>query len=615
MKKLTKKKKGFAQILRTSLPNAFYIGFTGTPLSKKEKDTRAVFGKYIDIYDITQSIEDKVTTDIVFNLKMVDLQLNDDQVSTIEKHFERMYNSNSIESVNKLKKEHSNLEAIFSNNKVIDSVVNDILEHYENSQANTLKGKAMIVAYSRAIAMKMYNKFIALRPEWKDKKLALIMTSDNKNPEEWKKVINDKEYQKQRAIEFKKQDSELKIVIVVDMWLTGFDVPCLSTMYILKPMIEHNLMQAIARVNRVFPNKEKGLIVDYIGIYKQLNKAMTQFSSKRDIELSRPADVREKLLPEFEQILEEWRKEAENLKINCKDFESQEDGIKMELIVSFANYLLDSQKEEIKKVFVENITFLKQNYSLVYSVLDDKSKGLYSYFSSILGFIKKSLKQEISQIKTQEDFDKHILNLTNNIVNADKINIISDNNLISLIDDVQNSNIYFHELRRLVEHRINIIKRTNKRKSEIYSQLVIETIEKYKQGIEGLRKTIEEVKQIYHLTQQDDEEEKQLELTTLEKAYYDIFKEHISNENKEFLKDMASKIWGILIEVNSKYQIDFFEKEQPQSDLKSEIKRFLSDNKIGKEKWQSLLDDIIEQFKLQYDSDFENEKEMSFVSN
>ena len=270
---------GTARIIRNSLPNATYIGFTGTPISMKDRSTREVFGDYIDVYDMTQAVEDGATRPVYYESRVIKLKFDEATLHLIDQEYDIMANNADPEVVEKSKKELGQMEAVLGNDATIDSLVNDILDHYENYRANLLTGKAMVVAYSRAIAMKIYNRILQLRPSWTEK-VAVVMTESNKDPEEWRAVIGNKRHKDELAKKFKDNNSPLKIAIVVDMWLTGFDVPSLATMYVYKPMQGYNLMQAIARVNRVFADKEGGLVVDYVGIASALKEAMNDYTSR-----------------------------------------------------------------------------------------------------------------------------------------------------------------------------------------------------------------------------------------------------------------------------------------------------------------------------------------------
>lgn len=272
--------KGTARIIRNSLLNATFIGFTGTPISTKDKSTIEVFGNYIDVYDMTQAVEDGATRPVYYESRVIKLQLDENIIRLIDAEYDLMANSADEEVIQKSKKELGKMEAVLGADQTIESLVNDILLHYEDNRANLLTGKALIVAYSRPIAIKIYKKILEKRPDWAER-VACVMTSSNKDPEEWHDIIGNKAHKEELAVKFKNNDDPLKIAIVVDMWLTGFDVPSLATMYVYKPMNGHNLMQAIARVNRVYKNKEGGLVVDYIGIAQSFKRSYERLYCQR----------------------------------------------------------------------------------------------------------------------------------------------------------------------------------------------------------------------------------------------------------------------------------------------------------------------------------------------
>ena len=241
---------GTARIIRDSLPNATYIGFTGTPLSSKDRSTIEVFGNYIDIYDMTQAVEDGATRPVYYESRVIHLKLDEDVLRLIDAEYDAMAANAEPYAIEKSKKELGKMDSILGAEQTITALCEDIVRHYEENRQYELTGKAMIVAYSRPIAMRIYHKLLEMRPEWTEK-LGVVMTSGNNDPEEWREIIGNKRHKDEMAKKFKDNDSPLKIAIVVDMWLTGFDVPSLSTMYVYKPMSGHNLMQAIARINRV----------------------------------------------------------------------------------------------------------------------------------------------------------------------------------------------------------------------------------------------------------------------------------------------------------------------------------------------------------------------------
>lgn len=276
---------GNARIIRDALPGATFIGFTGTPVSAKDRNTREVFGDYIDVYDMTQAVEDGATKPVYYESRVIKLNLNKELLDQIDQTYDRLAENADPLAIEKSKKMLGQMESVLGAESTLNSLCTDIVEHYEKYRANLLTGKAMIVAYSRPIAMKIYHKLLELRPAWKEK-IGVVMTSGNSDPAEWKDIIGTKAHKEELARKFKDNNDPMKIAIVVDMWLTGFDVPSLATMYVYKPMHGYNLMQAIARVNRVFGDKEGGLVVDYVGIASALKQAMNDYTTiKKQISL------------------------------------------------------------------------------------------------------------------------------------------------------------------------------------------------------------------------------------------------------------------------------------------------------------------------------------------
>ncbi len=370
---------GTARIIRNSLPNATYIGFTGTPISSKDRSTREVFGDYIDIYDMTQAVEDGATRPVYYESRVIKLKLDETTLKLIDTEYDIMANNADPDVIEKSKRTLGQMEAVLGNDETINSLVCDILDHYENYRENLLTGKALIVAYSRAIAMKIYHRILELRPGWIEK-VAVVMTESNKGPEEWRKVIGNKHHKDELAKEFKDNDSPLKIAIVVDMWLTGFDVPSLATMYVYKPMSGHNLMQAIARVNRVFRDKEGGLVVDYVGIASALKQAMNDYTV-RDKKNYGDTDVTKVAYPKFLEKLSVCRDLFHGFDYSL--FTTGSDLERAKTISGAVNFIVDRNKEEEKNTFVKEALMLHQALSLCSSLVPEDLRFEAAFFESV----------------------------------------------------------------------------------------------------------------------------------------------------------------------------------------------------------------------------------------
>lgn len=384
---------GTARVIRNTLPNATYIGFTGTPISMKDRNTREVFGDYIDIYDMTQAVEDGATRPVYYESRVIKLKLDEATLRRIDQEYDLMANNADQAVIERSKKELGQMEAILGNEKTINSLVDDILNHYENYRKNLLTGKAMIVAYSRPIAMKIYERILYLRPSWTEK-VAIVMTGSNKDPEEWSKIIGNKHHKDELAAEFKDDESQLKIAIVVDMWLTGFDVPSLATMYVYKPMQGYNLMQAIARVNRVFNDKEGGLIVDYVGIAAALKQAMNDYTA-RDKKNYGDTDITKIAYPKFLEKLSVCRDIFYGY-----DYSKFIDGTNLErskAISGGANFIVAVDKIDERDTFLKESMMLKQALSLCSSLAEKELRIEAAFFESVRVLVTRLMNKGVGK--------------------------------------------------------------------------------------------------------------------------------------------------------------------------------------------------------------------------
>lgn len=422
---------GTARIIRDSLPNATYIGFTGTPISSKDRSTREVFGDYIDIYDMTQAVEDGATRPVYYESRVIHLKLDEKTLHLIDDEYDLMAQNADPYVIEKSKKELGQMEAILGADQTIHSLVDDILDHYENYRAKILTGKAMIVAYSRPIAMKIYKRILELRPAWTEK-VAVVMTQGNNDPEEWREVIGNKAHKEDMARKFKDNDSPLKIAIVVDMWLTGFDVPSLATMYVYKPMAGHNLMQAIARVNRVFKDKEGGLVVDYVGIAAALKQAMNDYTA-RDKKNYGDTDVSKAAYPKFLEKLSVCRDLFYGY--DYEKFMTGTDLDKAKAITGGVNFILGKSvaehdlpdNEKTQNIYIKEALLLKQALSLCGSLVDEKTRFEAAFFDSVRTMVVRLLSGGTGRKFTLPEVNERINELLKHSIKSEGvINLFSD---------------------------------------------------------------------------------------------------------------------------------------------------------------------------------------------
>ena len=608
---------GTARLIRNTLPNATYIGFTGTPISSKDRSTREVFGDYIDIYDMTQSVEDGATRPVYYESRVIKLNLDQGTLKLIDAEYDLMSLNADSEVIEKSKHELGQMEAILGNDNTLDSLVQDILDHYENNREHLLTGKAMIVAYSRSIAMKIYKRILALRPNWEEK-VAVVMTSGNNDPEEWRQIIGNKHHKNELAKKFKDNNSPLKIAIVVDMWLTGFDVPSLATMYIYKPMTGHNLMQAIARVNRVFRDKEGGLIVDYVGIATALKKAMNDYTS-RDKKNYGDTDVSMVAYPKF----------LEKLSI-CRDifhgydyskFKSSTDLERAKTISGAVNFIMDKERIEDKDAFVKEALMLHQALSLCSSLVNEDDRFEAAFFEAVRVFVLRLTNTGVGKKISLPEMNARINELLKHSIKSDGvINLFSDiKEEFSLFDpkflqDVANmkeKNLAIELLKRLISNQVSVYRRTNVVKSEKFSEIMQRSLNAYLNGMLTNEEVIAEMLKLAKQIASDRQEGEKLGLTADELAFYDalVKPQAIKDfyENEELIsitKELAETL-------RKNRTIDWQKRESARAKMRMIIKKLLKKHKYPPEGMDDAVQTVITQCELWTDNyDMEEEQKV-----
>lgn len=518
---------GTARVIRDSLPNATYIGFTGTPIAEKDRNTREVFGDYIDIYDMTQAVEDGATRPVYYESRVIKLKFDEATLHLIDNEYDIMANNADPEVIEKSKRELGQMEAILGNDTTIDNLVIDIINHYENYRESLLTGKAMIVAYSREIAMKIYKRMLELRPSW-TKKVKVVMTDSNKDPEEWRSVIGNKHHRDELAREFKDNDSEMKIAIVVDMWLTGFDVPSLATMYVYKPMQGYNLMQAIARVNRVFKNKEGGLIVDYVGIASALKQAMNDYTS-RDKNNYGDTDIAKIAYPKF----------LEKLSI-CRDlfygydysrFIKGYDLERSKAITGGVNFIVGTDKNKKREDFLKESLLLSQALSLCSSLVKRDLRVEAAFFESVRVLVMRLINQGEGNKISLPEMNARINELLKASIKSDGvIDLFSDvktefslfdSKFLEEISKMKEKNLAVELLKKLIAEQVHIYRRTNVVKSEKFSEIIQGVMNKYLNGMLTNEEVIEELLKMAKQIRDAHKAGDQLGLSEDELAFYD----------------------------------------------------------------------------------------------
>lgn len=607
-----KVKIGTARVIRNNLPNATYIGFTGTPISSKDKSTREVFGEYIDVYDMTQAVEDGATKPVYYESRVIKLNLDEETLRLIDQEYDLMANNSDPEVIQKSKKQLGQMEAVLGNENTINSLVNDILDHYENNRENLLTGKAMIVAYSREIALKIYRRILELRPNWNEEgkeKIAVVMTSGNDDPEDWRDIIGNKNHKIELAKAFKNADSPLKIAIVIDMWLTGFDVPSLATMYMYKPMSGHNLMQAIARVNRVFKDKEGGLIVDYVGIATALKQAMNDYTV-RDKKNYGDMDISKMSYPKF----------LEKLSI-CKDlfhgfdYSKFKTGTNLErakTISGAVNFIIAREKDVEKETFNKEALLLKQALSLCSSLVDQDMRIEAAFFEAVRVLLGRLTDTGEGKKISLPEMNERINELLKHSIKSDGvINLFSDvNQNFSLFDPkfleeiskMKEKNLAVELLKKLIAEQVSIYKRTNIVKSEKFSEIIQSAMNKYLNGMLTNEQIIEELLNLAKQISQAQKEGDELGLTPDELAFYDALTKPQAikdfYENEELIaitKELADTL-------RKNKTIDWQKRQSARAKMRMLVKKLLKKHKYPPEKMEDAVQTVILQCELWTDN-------------
>ena len=569
---------GYAKKMRDSLPNATFIAFTGTPIEYADKNTRILFGDYIDIYDMTQAVLDNATVPIYYENRVAKLKLDEEVLKEIDDEYNYIVENDEADAdtVNKSKEELAKLETVIGSQDRLDMLSKDIIEHYEQ-RADILNGKAMIVCMTRKIAINLYKEILNKRPDWNNK-IKVVLTDNNNDPTEWHEIVGNKKYRDDLAIEFKTEDSELKIVIVVDMWLTGFDVPDLATMYIDKPMRGHNLMQAIARVNRVYKDKEAGLIVDYIGIGADLRNALNEYTN-RDRDKVPDITAAYVIVKEKLEIMRDFF-----YGFNYEPFFSSSNQLRLKTLADGINYVLEKDEEE-RKDFITEATALSQAETLARTILDNQTKLEIEFFKGVKVGINKitgtghltttEVNQRILGVLEQAIQEDGIIDIFKAAEKSNpEISILSEEYLES-IKKSKNKNIAAALLKRLIDGNIKIFKRTNLVKSELFSKKMAEIMKKYNNRLITSAEVIEELLNLSKELVEAKNEGKEKGLTDDEYAFYDALV-----KDPKVLKEMKDEVLIQLAHeltetVRKNRTVDWDKKESARAFMRREIKRLL----------------------------------------
>lgn len=595
---------GVEKYIREALPNATFIGFTGTPVSTKDKQTTDIFGDIIDVYDMTQSVIDGSTVKLYYESRLAKVWTNDDVLKEIDEYYNDLERNEKADgkSIESSKREMTKIKVILEDDDMIDLFARDILAHYDERK-KFLNGKAMIVCQTRTAAAKLYQKIVdELRPDMKEQ-VILVATESNKDTEKERELFKNSDYRKELGDEFKKDDSKYKIAIVCDMWLTGFDVPDLDVMYFIKRLKSYNLMQAIARVNRVYPGKFYGLIVDYIGLAKALDDALTEYTD-RDRE-NNCQDVKKEIyniLKEKLSILNEWF-----YKIDKAKFFSKNSLTRFNAIQEGTEFILSDKKREDS--FIQDLSLtIKQAFVVCGGIVTEDEKNDVYYYLAIRSYILK-LRTKTGSV-TIKEMNEYVSNLLADAIKGDEVKVLTSGkdtsiNVIDLlsaekIEELRKKNpplVFVEIVKKLLERAIAESRKNNFFKSQDYSKRLRKILEKYndRDGTFAPESTIIDLVNFAGEMVSDEKEANRLGVFGRERAFYDaLIRDKSAQEllNDETLKLIARELREVVEEYAS---TDWANKESTRAKMRTKIKECLKKYNYPPEYQKQAVDDVIKQ--------------------
>lgn len=606
-KKDAETKYGFAKYVRDALPNASFIGFTGTPVESTDKNTPAVFGDYIDIYDMTQAVDDGATVKIFYESRIIPLELP--AGLQLDDEYEEITEDQEFNVKESLKSKWSRLEAVAGANSRVKRLAEDIVKHYEERQ-QAMFGKSMVVVMSRRIAIDLYKEVVALRPDWHsddddEGSIKIVMTGSSDDPPEWQPFIGNKRRRETLARRMKDNDDPLKIVIVRDMWLTGFDVPAMNTMYIDKPMKGHNLMQAIARVNRVFKDKPGGLIVDYIGIAESLKEALHQYTESDKRTAGIDTNVAVNMMLEKHEIITEMLYEHDYSK-----FQSEKSTERMTAIIATMDYILGLGDDE-KRRFLNTVTELAKAFALCATTEEAQELNAeIGFFKAVKASLLKSIadgskrktpaqmEAQLNQLISKSVISEEVVDIykTLGLQNPD-ISILSD----QFLDDVKampHKNLAVELLNRLLNGKVKAIQRTNLIKARKFSEMLENALNKYNKRAIETSKVIEELIELAKEMNASQKSGATSGLVQEEIAFYDALASHETAEQvlgDETLKLIAHELTK---SIKANMSIDWNLRESARAKMRVTVKRLLKKYGYPPDVQKAAVDTVIEQAEL-----------------
>lgn len=600
-------KAGLAKHMRDALPNATFLGFTGTPIESNDRSTRAVFGDYVDVYDLTRAVEDGATVKIYYESRLAKINISDESLADIDDLIEETSEEDSSDSTQRAKTKWSKLEALVGADSRLDTIASDIVKHWEERKT-AMAGKAMIVTMSRRIAVELYEKIVRLRPEWHSDdlekgKIKVVMTGSASDPANFQPHIHSKDERRDLKLRAKNPDDELEIVIVRDMWLTGFDAPSMHTMYVDKSMQGAGLMQAIARVNRRFKDKPGGLIVDYIGLFQSLQDALSVYSPSDREQAGVPVDELLNVMQEKYDIIQGI--------LHTVNYDSSPTLSASQRLTQYAEVLdFVLSDEDVTKRYNDQVLALAKAYALVASRPEAEAiRDDVRLFTDVRAAALKILNPDAGKSGVGAgNLDSVLAQLVNESVTADQVvdvyqfagmerpelSLLSDEFLDS-IGKNEKPNLQLGLLRRLLNDQIRTLQRTNLVQSRKFSEMLTEAVKRYTNRSLTTAEIIAELVALAKEMRDDQKRAAELGLTNAEVALYDAIIQNdsaIMEMGDETLKTIAHELVDT---IRRSATIDWTLKESVRARMRSRIKRLLAKYKYPPDKQEEAVKLIIEQ--------------------
>ena len=598
---------GYAKYLRDALPNASFIGFTGTPIEKADRSTPAIFGKYVDTYDIERAVEDGATVRIYYESRLAKLELKPEERPKIDPEFEEVTEGEEVEGKEKLKSRWSRVERVAGSPRRINRIAQDIVDHFE-ARTSVLEGKGMIVCMSRRICVDLLNGIAKLRPSWCDKDdekgiIKVVMTGAAADPKDWQEHIRNKVRRRRIGENFKDPKNDLKLIIVRDMFLTGFDAPTLHTMYLDKPMKGHTLMQAIARVNRVFPGKEGGLVVDYMGIGADLKEALISYTESGG--KGKPTFDQDKAVMLMQEKYEVVRDMFHGF--NYRKFFELKPNERIAFVPQAMEHILKEQGK--KERFQREVTALLRAFSLAVpnerAMKIKEEVGLFQAIKSAL------VKTTDTKKETEEKFDTAIKQILSKAVISDRIidifeaagiqkpelSVLSEG-FLAEVKEMPQKNLAFEALKKLLNDEIRFIAKKNLVQGKSFMEMLDKTIKKYTNRSVEAAQVIEELIELARKVRDEKSRGNTLSLSEEELAFYDALETNDSAVKvlgDETLKRIALELTRT---IRNSVTIDWTQRESVQAEIRLKVKKILRKYGYPPDKQEKATRTVLEQAEL-----------------